>query len=121
LGRYPEATTCLQQSQAIFRDLDERRALAMVLNNLGEVAFAQGRLQEAIGHHRQGSAISHEVGDRYSEAINLLGLGHALAAARGRPAALGHWRGALRILTSLQAPEADEVRALLGDDAVRGG
>jgi tetratricopeptide (TPR) repeat protein len=120
-GRYPEATTCLQQSQAIFRDLDERRALAMVLNNLGEVAFAQGRLQEAIGHHRQGSAISHEVGDRYSEAINLLGLGHALAAARGRPAALGHWRGALGILTSLQAPEADEVRALLGDDAVRGG
>jgi tetratricopeptide (TPR) repeat protein/DNA-binding SARP family transcriptional activator len=120
-GRYPEATTCLQQSQAIFRDLDERRALAMVLNNLGEVAFAQGRLQEAIGHHRQGSALSHEVGDRYSEAISLLGLGHALAAARGRPAALGHWRSALVILAGLQAPEADEVRALLGDDAVREG
>ncbi|HEU4399485.1 MAG TPA: tetratricopeptide repeat protein [Actinomycetota bacterium] len=112
-GRYPEATTCLQHSLEIFRDLDERRALAMVLNNLGEVAYAQGRFQEAITHHQQGSAISHEVGDRYSEAINLLGLGHAAAGAHGRPASLQHWRNALAILASLQAPEADEVRALL--------
>jgi tetratricopeptide (TPR) repeat protein/DNA-binding SARP family transcriptional activator len=116
-GRYPEATTCLQQSLEIFRDLDERRALAMVLNNLGEVACAQGRHHDAIAHHRQGSTISHEVGDRYSEAINLLGLGHAVAGAHGRPAALGHWRSALAILSSLQAPEADEVRGLLDDPA----
>ena len=116
-GRYPEATTCLQQSLAIFRDLDDRRALAMVLNNLGEVAYAQGRFQEAITHHRQGSTISHEVGDRYSQAINLLGLGHAVAGAHDRPAALRHWRDALAILSSLQAPEADEVRALLDDPA----
>jgi len=116
-GRYPDATTCLQQSLAIFRDLDDRRALAMVLNNLGEVAYAQGRFQEAITHHRQGSTISHEVGDRYSQAINLLGLGHAVAGAHDRSAALRHWRDALAILVGLQAPEADEVRALLGDQA----
>jgi tetratricopeptide (TPR) repeat protein len=116
-GRYPEATSCLQQSLAIFHDLDDRRALAMVLNNLGEVAAAQGRFQDAITHHRQGATISHEVGDRYSQAINLLGLGHAVAAAHDRPAALPHWRDALSILTSLQAPEADEVRALVDDPA----
>jgi tetratricopeptide (TPR) repeat protein len=116
-GRHAEATTCLEQSLEIFRDLDERRALAMVLNNLGEVACAQGRHQDAIAHHRQGSTISHEVGDRYSEAINLLGLGHAVAGAHGRPAALGHWRDAHAILAALQAPEADEVRALLDDPA----
>jgi hypothetical protein len=89
----------------------------MVLNNLGEVACAQGRHQDAIAHHRQGSTISHEVGDRYSEAINLLGLGHAVAGAHGRPAALGHWRDAYAILAGLQAPEAEEVRALLDDPA----
>ncbi|HEX8135677.1 MAG TPA: tetratricopeptide repeat protein, partial [Actinomycetes bacterium] len=116
-GRHQEATACLEQSLEIFRDLDERRALAMVLNNLGEVACAQGRHRDAIAHHRQGSAISHEVGDRYSEAINLLGLGHAVAAAHGRAAAVAHWRDAHAILAGLQAPEAEEVRALLDDPA----
>jgi hypothetical protein len=55
-----------------------------------------------------------ELGDHVQEANAHWGLGTAAAAVDGPPGARPHWQAALAIFERLDAPEAEDLRRLLG-------
>lgn len=111
--RFDEAIACFTQSLAISREIGG--SARRTLNSLGDLYRSQGRADEAIACYEQSLALCRQVGDCYTEASNLRKLGLAVKAVQGVHAARAYWADALAIFTDLGAPEADEVRALLGE------
>jgi tetratricopeptide (TPR) repeat protein len=74
-----------------------------------------GRHQEALDCLEESLAIRRELGDPYGQADSLRALGVTLRAL-GRPEeARAHLRQALALFERLQTTDADQVRALLGE------
>ncbi len=74
-GRYQQATGCLQQALAVFRETGDRFGEARALNNLALVDFDQGHYQRATDHLQQALALFRDAGDRLAEARALGNLG----------------------------------------------
>jgi DNA-binding SARP family transcriptional activator/tetratricopeptide (TPR) repeat protein len=113
-GRPGEALAHLTRGLADLRAAGDREAEAEALNNLGQVHTAERRHREAAACHRQSLALCRELGDRFQEANAHRGLGSVAAAVAGPPAARPHWQAALAIFQRLDAPEAEDLRRLLG-------
>ncbi|MGH8907569.1 MAG: tetratricopeptide repeat protein [Egibacteraceae bacterium] len=111
--QFDEALGCLEQSLEIWRDIGDRPNAGLALSNLGDVHREQQRFEEAAVYYGEALAIFREVGDRYGEGLTLRALGLAVEAGQGAHAARSYWTEALGILSSLEAPQADEVRRLL--------
>ena len=86
--------------------------MAQVLADLGEVAHAQGNLEEATARYRESLAIRRDLGLRPGIAHALEGVAQ-LAAARGRPERalrLGGAAAALRAATGARRPPVERAR-----------
>ena len=73
---YPAARALLEESLAIFRELDDRAGIAQSLNNLGNVAIEQGDYPAARALYEESLAIRRELGDRRGMATVLCNLGN---------------------------------------------
>ncbi len=112
-GRFDEAINSLTQGLVIWREIGDRSNEGLALSNLGDAYREQQRFDEAFASYEQALAIFRALGSRYGEGLTLRALGLAVEAAQGASTARPYWTEALDILTSLEAPQADEVKALL--------
>nr|WP_206501967.1 BTAD domain-containing putative transcriptional regulator [Streptomyces chrestomyceticus] len=118
-GRLDAARSRYTEALALFHE--ERQSLwaGLTLYRLAEALLEAGEPAEAARHAENALSALLIDGAPWRRAKVLVTLGHALRAA-GRPErAHLTWQEALRIFTTLRAPEADDVRALLGLPAAR--
>ena len=108
------ATTAFEQALALFRALDDRRAMARCHADLGAVLFDQDAFDKAEAHFAEARALGRAAGDRPAEGWALTGLGrlaysggaHEVASARFSDAlamqrAAGNQIGAVAALDGL--------------------
>ncbi|MBF9127721.1 tetratricopeptide repeat protein [Plantactinospora sp. S1510] len=113
LGDHAQAVTACQEALALLRGLDDRRGEAATLDSLGYAYHHLGDYPGAVTCFRQAVVRLHALGARYPEASTLTHLGDSYQLA-GRPGtARTAWRRALVILTELDHPDAEGVRARL--------
>jgi tetratricopeptide (TPR) repeat protein len=75
-GQYDEARRLNEEALSLRQALGDKWAIAVSLNNLGNVAINQGRYDEARRLHEEGLAIRREVGDMWVVANSLNNLGN---------------------------------------------
>ncbi|HZM80441.1 MAG TPA: BTAD domain-containing putative transcriptional regulator [Candidatus Limnocylindrales bacterium] len=114
-GRPAEARRRFRQALEIRREIGDRWGEAMALSLIGQAYAAEGRAGAAIEHLSKALEIHRDLRDHSMEAFALrhLGLVHRGTGSAG----LGDQclREALAIYTRLGMPDADEIRALLGE------
>ncbi|MEU7594300.1 BTAD domain-containing putative transcriptional regulator [Streptomyces sp. NPDC039022] len=118
-GRPDAARSRYAEALALFHE--ERQSLwaGLTLYRLAEALLEAGQPREAARHAEDALSTLRINGGTWRRATVLVTLGHALRAA-GRPErAHVTWEEALRLFTTLRAPEADDVRVLLGLPAPR--
>ena len=113
LGDYQEALTYCQQALDMFRDLGSQEGVANVLDSLGYAHQQLGNLSEAATCYRRALDLHRELGGRWGAAEALGHLGDTQHAAGNFAEARAAWEEALVILTDLQHPDADSIRAKL--------
>jgi len=114
LGKYDEATKCLQEALAILTTLQASHGLGHVMMNLGCIHLQSGRFTEAIASASEAHRLLLAQGHLLGQAQALRYLGQAQRGA-GRPdQARKSLEAALSLFQSLQAPaEAEAVRSAL--------
>jgi len=103
LGQYDAAREMSLLALALLRAGNHRRGEAVVLDNLGLVAFGEGQYDAAVASAREGLAVAREIGVPQLEASILRNLGRAHTAA-------GQWAAAAEALTQAAA-RAQELAA----------
>ena len=122
----------------MFRELDDQRRLATILNNLGGVARLAGDDSAALAHFEEAMVLARRAGDRPVLANVLVSLGFVMVRHGRLPAARRHVVEALALIEELRARRAgtaglevaaellflcgrllDSVRALGASDASR--
>ena len=86
----------------------EPQAEGVALHDIGNVLYAQGKLQEAADSYRQAAERKREAGDRWDprdRAITLLSLGRTLEVLKVYDAAFEAYDERLQILTALPEPD----------------
>ena len=78
LKRYDEAEAELQAAIPVFRQVGNDQSLGIALNNLGKVAFYQGRVSEAVAYFRVAARLFAQMGDLYNELHSRHGLYESL-------------------------------------------
>jgi tetratricopeptide (TPR) repeat protein len=114
LRQLDEAITCHLESRRISQEIGSRRGEGIALVHLGELYRLTGRLDAAVAACEEGLAILEQVVDDQGESSGLVQLGHAMAELGEHERARAYWRQALDRYERMGAPEAAEVRALLG-------
>jgi DNA-binding SARP family transcriptional activator len=114
LGKYDEATKCLQEALAILTTIEASHGLGHVMMNLGCIHLRSGRFTEAIASTSEAHRLLLAQGHLLGQAQALRYLGQAQRGA-GRPdQARESLEAALSLFQSLQAPaEAEAVRSAL--------
>jgi tetratricopeptide (TPR) repeat protein len=74
-GDNPTACSLVAKSQAIFRELGNRRGIASTSNNLGYIFRTQEAYEAAIPFLEESLEIHRDLGDRWNIATNLVNLG----------------------------------------------
>jgi tetratricopeptide (TPR) repeat protein len=113
LGEYEAARTACQRALALFQDAGSRRGEAITWDSLGFIHHRLGRYAKAVDCYQRAVTGVRETGNRYGEADALAHLGDAHHDNGDHDAAHACWRQALDILTELDHPHADAVRARL--------
>ncbi len=113
LGETRRAIEFHEQALEIAREIGDRRGESAALGNLGIAYAALGETRRAIELYDQRLEIAREIGDRRGEGISLYNLGDELAEAGERGQAIARVQEALEIFEEIEAPFADEARALL--------
>jgi tetratricopeptide (TPR) repeat protein len=108
----PAAGGC-EQSLAILEDLGDRVGLAATWDTLGRAHLELADHSQAADCYREAVLLYRELGDRYNEADALVHLGDTRCAADDPADAWGNWQQALDILTGLDHPDAERIRAKL--------
>lgn len=80
LGRFAEGRQALEESLRAFEEQDDRSGVALLLVDLGQVAYAQQEYGRAFAYQRDALQIAHKIGDRRRCAFALEGM--ALARTR---------------------------------------
>jgi tetratricopeptide (TPR) repeat protein len=119
-GLYEEAVGCYQRALALFRETGDRTGEAEARNGVAEILLATGRPDEASIAYTAALALAGQIGDTYEQARAHNGLGAALHAAGDVSLARHHRRCALELYAALGAPEADDIRAELGQWSLTG-
>ena len=82
-GDYPRVRTLAEEALQLYRDLDEKQGIAMVLNILGLASRSMGDFEHATFFHEESLAVGRAVGDVNRIAGTLTNLG-ILASDQGR-------------------------------------
>ena len=120
LGNYQQARSCCQQALTLWRKTGDRNDEATTLDSLGYAEHHLGHHAQAASCYTRALAIFRELGDRYYQADTLTHLGDTHQTAGLPHQAQQAWQQALDILDDLHHPDANQVRARLGHDAVNG-
>lgn len=112
LGDHAAAVAHCRRSLALLERLGDPVGMAGAWDSLG-YAYRQVDPGEALACYRQALGLYRQLGDRMNEAVTLRQLGETQHAGGDSAAARESWRQALDILTDLDHPDADRVRALL--------
>jgi DNA-binding SARP family transcriptional activator/Tfp pilus assembly protein PilF len=115
LGRLQQAAGFQRQALDLFRELGERSGEAVALNGLGEAFLAAGEPGQARLQHAPALKLAGDIGDRYEQARAHNGLACAYDAIGDQSRARRYRQQALTLYTELGAPEADQLRAQLGN------
>jgi predicted ATPase/class 3 adenylate cyclase/Tfp pilus assembly protein PilF len=100
-GDYTEARAQLEESLRLFRELDDRKALAFVLNNLGNLAIRQGDDAGARALYEESIELARQVGDRRGLANTLSNLGHLISNEGDEAGAQAVYEESLRLFREL--------------------
>jgi tetratricopeptide (TPR) repeat protein len=115
MGRYAQAAetgaNALEAAEAIHRPA----ITAMVENLLATVDLRCGDAASALERHARAARIAEKIELRIELARSLDGAGRALFALGDLAAAQGSWRAALEHYEQMGIPEAESVRAALGE------
>ncbi|MFS4094267.1 AfsR/SARP family transcriptional regulator [Streptomyces sp. AF1A] len=117
-GRYEHAAERLEEALSVFRDSRMRLWEGMTLFRLAELDLAAGRPAQAATNAETALSLLRGVGGDWRRGNVLTVLGRALGGIGQSGRAQVCWREALEIFETLKAPEAEEVRGLLGSRAV---
>jgi serine/threonine protein kinase/predicted ATPase len=77
-GRFDEAYAFFEQSLGLFRELDDRRNVGVLLDSLGETARLRGDYAAAVARFEEALTIAREIGERVGQMTYLSNLGGAL-------------------------------------------
>lgn len=113
--RLDEAVTCLTEALTIFRDARQQLWEGMAFYRLAKAHLTAQRWRQAAACAEQALPLLRESGGEWRTANDLVLLGQALAGIGQTVRAHACWHDALGVFVALGAPEADEVRELLGD------
>jgi tetratricopeptide (TPR) repeat protein len=116
LGNHQEAITYCQQALSLYVELGDRLGEAGTWHSLGYTHHHLRQHDQAIDCYQHALDLFRELGNRYHEAETLDHLGDTHAATGDPDPARMVWRQAVAILTELDHPEADRVRAKLDSD-----
>ncbi len=72
---YAEAIAAFEKALQIYREIKDRSAESVMLNNIGLTYFRQKQYQKAIEFHQQSLAIKKQIGDRKGESTSLSNIG----------------------------------------------
>ena len=114
LGDPQRARTFCRRALALNRERGNRRSEALTWDSLGYAEHQVGRFAKAAACYRRALHLFQECGDRFYEAEILTHLGNTRHAAGDPQEARAAWQAALDILDDLRHPDADQVRAKLG-------
>jgi DNA-binding SARP family transcriptional activator/tetratricopeptide (TPR) repeat protein len=113
LGDHRQAITYCEQALSLNKEIDDRIAEAAILGSLGYAHHQLGQHREAIDCYHRSLDLHRAAGDRHREAYLLSCIGDTHDDAGELELARKVWHEALDILTELEHPEADDVRAKL--------
>lgn len=114
LGEQEAALARGHDAQAILEGIDDvwtPRAQAHVFDTIGQAYAGLARHEEAIDAYRRALAAIDGLADRRGEAIIRANLGRTLRAIGDTDGALTNWEQALKLLSFLRDPLAEEVEA----------
>ena len=115
LGDYRQALSYCGQALDLFRDLGNQEGVANALDSLGYAHQQLGRHAEATACCQRALDLHRETGNRWGVAETLGHLGDARHAAGDPEVARTAWEEALAILDDMHHPDADQIRAKLGE------
>jgi DNA-binding SARP family transcriptional activator len=115
VGDHEQAVSYCEQSLDLFRDLGSTEGEASALDSLGYAHQQAGQHADATACYLQAVELHRAAGSRWGVGDTLGHLGDTCHAAGKLPEARAFWEEALAILADLHAPEADQIRAKLGD------
>jgi DNA-binding SARP family transcriptional activator len=110
---YAQALTHCRQALAIHEVLGDRNSQAHANDSLGYIYRHLGRHREAVECYQRALPMFRDTGASYNEAICLSYLGDVYEAVGDADGARQAWTQALDILSRLEHPDADQVRAKL--------
>ena len=113
LGQYHEAIDCCERAIALQRQLGDQLGEAGSRDSLGYALHQLGQYRRAVGSFRRALDLLVAMGARYPSAVTLMHLGDSYAELDDLPRAGSAWRQALVIMTELEHPDAERVRAKL--------
>ncbi len=96
-SRFDEAIKTYEQALQIYRELKDRNAESVILNNIGLTYFRQQQYQKALGIHQQSLAIKKQLGDRKGEATSLSNIGAVYNSLKQYDQAINFFQQALTI------------------------
>jgi len=115
LGENEQANTHCQQALALFQELGDRYGQAATWDSLGHACRHLEHNTQATTCYLQALDLYRDLGDRYGEADTLTHLGDNHHTVGDLDAARHAWQQAADILTELDHPDAERVRAKLRD------
>jgi DNA-binding SARP family transcriptional activator/Tfp pilus assembly protein PilF len=114
-GHYHEALATCEEALTLVGHADDPRLEAAILDSLGHIHQCLGRYQQTVGCYERAVGLRRQIGDRAAEAATLVRLGDSHQAAGDAEATRNAWQEALQILTAIEHPDADAVRAKLDE------
>ncbi|HEY2551250.1 MAG TPA: BTAD domain-containing putative transcriptional regulator [Streptosporangiaceae bacterium] len=113
IGQHREAVVCCQRAIALQHKLGDLHGEASSWDSLGYAYHQLAQHQPAVRCFRRALDLLAGLGDRYHSSVTLMHLGDSWAGLGDLLAAAGVWREALAIMSELQHPDAEKVRAKL--------
>jgi DNA-binding SARP family transcriptional activator/tetratricopeptide (TPR) repeat protein len=113
LGRHEDAINHCEQALTVQQEVDDRFGQAETWDSLGYAHHHLGHHVRAITCYQTAAELYREFDDRYNEADTMAALGDAHHAAGDLGSARTAWEHALDMLTLIDHPDADRVRARL--------
>jgi tetratricopeptide (TPR) repeat protein/transcriptional regulator with XRE-family HTH domain len=120
LGDYSQAVSHCERALDDFQRLRDSEGEAAAWDSLGYAYHHSGRHVEACRCYQRALVLRRSLDDRFNEAETLTHLGDIHDAAGNPAAARSAWQQARDILTDLDHPDADQVRARLARAQRRG-
>jgi tetratricopeptide (TPR) repeat protein len=115
LGDHKRAIRYCREARRIHFDIGNRIGEASMWHSLGIAHHQLAEYRTAEDCFQESLRLVREVGDRFHTAMVLADLGDTRQADGGRDGARGAWQQALEIFDELGHPDAERVRAKLGE------